>query len=228
VSLWAALGPGFGLYAVLYRLVPGFDLVRVPSRFATLTLLALAVLAAFGLEHLSRRWRRVAPLALVLALGEFWLAPLDARPYAVEIPAIDRWLATQEGTGPIVELPVPDPRDGHRAASLHSTYMLHSTAHWRPLVNGYSGFTPASHDLLFRQLVNFPDEKSLDALAEWGVGHAVVHPDLYAPGEWPAVEERLRALPSRLRLIRAERDGLVFELTPGRQPEDPPPVETGT
>ena len=80
VSLWATLGPGFGLYAVLYRVVPGFDLVRVPSRFATLTLLALAVLAAFGLERLSRRWPRLAPLALVLVLGEFWLAPLDARP----------------------------------------------------------------------------------------------------------------------------------------------------
>ncbi len=214
VSLWAALGPHFGLYAVLYRVVPGFDLVRVPSRFATLTLLALAVLAAFGLERLSRRWPRLAPLALVLVLGEFWLAPLDARPYAVEIPAIDQWLATREGTGPVVELPVADPRDGNRAASLHSTYMLHSTVHWRPLVNGYSGFTPASHDLLFRHLVNFPDDKSLEALEEIGVRYAVVHPDLYSPDEWPAVEERLRDAVPRLRLIHREDDGLLFELTP--------------
>ena len=204
VSLWATLGPGFGLYAALYRVVPGFDLVRVPSRFSTLTLLALAILAAFGLERLSRRWPRLAPLALVLVLGEFWLVPLDARPYAVEIPAIDRWLATQDGRGPVVELPVPDPREEHRAASLQSTYMLHSTVHWRPLVNGYSGFTPASHDLLFRHLVNFPDERSLDALEEIGVRYAVVHPDLYPPSEWPEVERRLRDSVPRLRLIRQE------------------------
>ena len=213
VSLWAALGPHFGLYAVLYRVVPGFDLVRVPSRFATLTVLALGILAAFGLERLSRRWPRLAPLALVLVLGEFWLAPLDARPYAVEIPAIDQWLATREGREPIVELPVADPRDGNRAASLHSTYMLHSTAHWRPLVNGYSGFTPASHDLLFRHLVNFPDARSLDALEEIGVRYAVVHPGLYSPNEWPAVEERLRDAVPRLRLVHREDDGLLFELT---------------
>jgi hypothetical protein len=147
----------------------------------------------------------------VLVLGEFWLAPLDARPYAVEIPAIDRWLATQPAE-PIVELPVADPRDDTRAASLNSTYMLHSTAHWHPLVNGYSGFTPASHDLLFRQLVNFPDERSLDALEEIGVRRAIVHRNLYAPDEWPAVEERLRAFPSRLRLVHRDGDGFAFEL----------------
>ena len=125
----------------------------------------------------------------------------------------DRWLSTHEGDGAVVELPVADPRDGNRAASLHSTYMLHSTAHWRPQVNGYSGFTPASHDLLFRKLVNFPDERSLDALEEIDVRYAVVHPDLYSPGEWPEVEARLRSFPSRLRLVRTEPDGLLFELT---------------
>jgi hypothetical protein len=212
VSLWAALGPRFGLYAVLYRVIPGFDLVRVPSRFATLTLLALGILAAFGLERLSRRWSRLAPAALVLVLGEFWLAPLDARPYAVEIPAIDQWLATQQ-EGPIVELPVADPRDGNLAASLHSTYMLHSTAHWRPLVNGYSGLTPASHDLLFRQLVSFPDERSLDALAEIGVRSIVIHPELYPPNEWPDVKRRIQNVASRLRLLRQEGPDLAFELT---------------
>lgn len=228
VSLWTALGPRFGLYAVLYRVVPGFDLVRVPSRFATLTVLALAILAGFGLERLSRRWPRLAPVVLVLVLGEFWLAPLDARPYEVEIPAIDQWLATQGGRGPIVELPVADPRDGPRAASLHSTYMLHSTAHWRPLVNGYSGFTPASHELLFRHLVNFPDERSLDALEEIGVRYAVVHPDLYSPSEWPAVEERLRDSVLRLRLVHREEDGLLFELTPGRRSESAPDERVAT
>ena len=31
LSLWASLGPPFGLYTALYRLLPGFDLIRVPS-----------------------------------------------------------------------------------------------------------------------------------------------------------------------------------------------------
>jgi hypothetical protein len=226
LSLWVALGPRFGLYAVLYRLVPGFDLVRVPSRFATLTLLALGLLAGFGLDRLARRGRVLAPLALLLVVGEFWAAPLDAREYRVEVPAIDRWLAGQPGEGAVVELPVADPRDTQRATRLNSIYMLHSTLRWRPLVNGYSGFTPASHDLLFRHLVSFPDKRSLDALAAIGVRYAVLHSGLYAPGDWSAVEARLDAFapgwrseprpdgPSapRLRLRHREDDGLAFEL----------------
>jgi hypothetical protein len=206
--------------------VPGFDLVRVPSRFATLTLLALGLLAGFGLERLTRRRPLLAPLALVLVVGEFWVAPLDAPPYAVEVPAIDRWLAAQPGEGAAVELPVADPRDTHRATRLNSTYMLHSTLRWRPLVNGYSGFTPASHDLLLRQLVSFPDERSLDSLEAIGVRYALLHPDLYAPGEWSATAARLDAFAPgwrpetppdgptapRLRLLRREGDGLAFEL----------------
>jgi len=228
LSLWVALGPRIGFYGVLYRLVPGFDLVRVPSRFATLTLLGLGLLAGFGLERLARRRRVLAPLALVLVVGEFWAAPLDAREYAVEIPAIDRWLAAQPGEGAVVELPVADPRDAHRATRLHSAYMLHSTLRWRPLVNGYSGFTPAPHELLFRHLVTFPDERSLAGLAAIGVRYAVLHPALYAPGDWSAVAGRLDAFapgwrpgpgqdarrPHRLRLLHREDDGLAFELVP--------------
>jgi hypothetical protein len=228
VSFWVTLGPRFGLYAVLYRVIPGFDLVRVPSRFATLTVLALGLLGGFGLQGLARRWRALAPLALVLVVGEFWVGPLDARPYAVEVPAIDRWLAGQPGSDGVVEVPAADPRDTHRAARLNSTYMLHSTVHWRPLVNGYSGFTPASHDLLFRYLVNFPDERSLDALDAIGVRYVILHRDLYLPEEWPAVASRLDAFaprwrlgpqedePStrRLRLLHREGDGLAFELVP--------------
>ena len=210
--LWVALGPRFGLYAVLYRLVPGFDLVRVPSRFATLTLLALGLLAGFGLERLARRRHVLAPLALVLVVGEFWAAPLDAREYAVEIPAIDRWLAAQPGEGAVVELPVADPRDTHRATRLHSAYMLHSTLRWRPLVNGYSGFTPAPHELLLRHLVTFPDERSLDGLAAIGVRYAVLHPGLYAPGDWSAVAGRLDAF----------APGSALRAGAGRAPPAPP------
>ncbi len=210
-SLWLALGPRCGLYAAAHRLVPGFDLVRVPSRFTTLTMLALGVLAGLGLDRLRRRGWRVA-LSVVTA-AEFTAVPLDARPYAIETPAIDRWLAAQPGPFAVVELPVADPRDEARAARLHSTYMLHSMAHWRPIVNGYSGHTPARHDLLFRRLASFPDEASLGELEALGVRYAVVHAGLYPPEEWTAVARRLEAFGARLQRV-AEMDGdLAFRLT---------------
>ena len=223
-SLWVALGPNFGLYAALYRLVPGFDFIRVPSRFTLLTVLSLAVLAGLGLERLllsvgANRRRLLAPLLIAMLLVEFAAFPLDAPPYTTEIPPIDRWIAGEaERSGPfaVVELPVPDPRDSVAAARLHSLYMLHSTVHWQGLVNGYSGFTPPSHDALFRKLVNFPNEASLDALERMGVRYVVIHPDAFEGDEWEEVKGKLQVFDDRLQLEAEEGNGLAFSLTRSR------------
>ena len=63
LSLWASLGPPFGLYTALYKLLPGFDLIRVPSRLAILTLLAVAILAGAGADRLVERVRPGARVA---------------------------------------------------------------------------------------------------------------------------------------------------------------------
>ena len=210
-SLWASLGPDFGLYAVLYRLLPGFDFIRGPGRLTILTLLALAVLAGFGLERmLAGRRARIRPLlsitVLTLLIAELAAVPLPAEPYEIRTPGIDRWLAGQPAA-PLVELPVADPRDAIRAAQLHSLYMLHGMAHWMKMVNGYSGLTPHRHDGLFRKLANFPDEASLDALEEIGVRYVILHVDLYPPGEWDRVGSKIESFPERLKLLRTERQG---------------------
>jgi hypothetical protein len=217
-SLWAALGPRFGLYTVLYRLLPGFDLIRVPSRLTILTLLALAVLAGAGLERLLARLPSpsrlaVGGLALALLAAELAEAPLKAVPYPVEIPAVDRWLATQPGRFAVVELPVADPGDPVASARLHSHAMLHSMAHWQPLVNGYSGLTPPRHERLFRILTAFPDTASLGELEALGVRFVVLHPGSYPSGGWARVEPRLAAFGDRLRLEVAAEGGRVYSLS---------------
>jgi hypothetical protein len=220
-SFWIALGPSFGLYAALYRIVPGFDFIRVPSRFTLLTVLSLAILAGVGLERLlgsvrvSRR-RLLAPVGICILLLEFAAFPLDAPPYSFAIPPIDRWIAREaQRSGPfaVVELPVPDPRDAAASARWHSLCMLHSTAHWQGLVNGYSGFTPPTHDALFRKLVNFPDEASIGALEQMGVRYAVIHRDAFDEDEWRDVKEKLQVFDNRLRLVAKEGNGLAYSLT---------------
>jgi len=217
ISLWVALGPDFGLYALLYHLVPGADLVRVPSRFATLTVLSLAVLAGLGFDRLARRSptrtrTALRAVAFMVVVAECVAVPLDAPPYAIEIFAVDRYVATLPGGAPIVELPVADPRDEHRAGRLQAGYMVHSTVHWHPLVNGYSGFTPPAHARLFSLLTSFPDEPGLAQLEQWGVCYAVFHPRLYRQGEWSGVRERLACLSDRLVLDAAVEDGQVYRL----------------
>ena len=221
LSLWISLGPPFGLYSALHRTLPGFDFIRVPSRFTLLTVLGLSVLAGVGLEHglaraRSTRRRLVAAVAMGILIFEFAAFPLDAPAYSLDIPSVDRWIAEKTRTdGPfaLVELPVPDPRDAVRSARWHSIYMIHSTAHWQRLVNGYSGFTPAEQDALFRKLANFPDQMSLDALEQLGVSYAVIHRNGYGNAEWEEVQAKLDAFGERLRLETREDGDTIYSFT---------------
>ena len=221
VSFWACLGPGYFLYTTLYRLLPGFDLIRVPSRLFVLTLLALAVLAARGLDRLITPlvgWRRAVAgtAAVVLLTAELAAFPLETRPYTLELPAIDRELAARPRPFTVVELPVADPANATQSARLHSHYMLHSMAHWQPMVNGYSGIVPPRHERLFRILTAFPDAPSLRELERLGVRYAVVHREFYTDAEWARLLERAAAFPDRLRLEAETSDGRLYALAAAR------------
>ncbi len=215
VSLWASVGPRAGLYTALFRLVPGFDFIRVPSRLTVLTVLALAVLAGIGAERV-RRWFFPVLLLLLVELAAF---PLDARPYSIEASAMDLALAGME-PGPVAAFPIPDPRDTIAAARRHSLYMLQSTVHFLPLVNGYSGFTPERHDRLFRELASFPSERGLSELEELSVRYAVFHRSGYDEAEWNAFLARASGFSDRLALLQTFDEGRIYELVsrypPGR------------
>ncbi|HBY59591.1 MAG TPA: hypothetical protein DEH78_07190 [Solibacterales bacterium] len=80
--VWYALGPSAGLYRVV-ALLPGFAAVRAPVHIWFVIALALAILAAAGLQRLEARFpsRIVAPVliavfALNLAWANAWSNPL--------------------------------------------------------------------------------------------------------------------------------------------------------
>ncbi len=103
--------------------------------------LCLAVLAAYAVralgERMPRRRTAIAGIVCAAALLELNAIPFDWRP-ADPIPAIYRQLAGRP-RGPVAEFPFFNQRiDFH----LHTRYMLKSTAHWQPLVNGYSDHIP--------------------------------------------------------------------------------------
>jgi len=217
LSVWLCLGPDFVLYKVLYRVLPGFDLVRVPSRLGILTLLALGVLAAVGLDRLVQGLKApggawVGAGVLVLLVGEFAAFPLDTRPYGVDVPAIDNELAARAKPFAAVGFPVPDPTNATQSARVHSYVMLHSMEHWQPMVNGYSGIVPPRHQRLYMILTAFPDTASLRELEELGVGYAVLHRDFYSDEDWERVVARAAEFPDRLRLEAETADGRLYSL----------------
>jgi hypothetical protein len=218
LSLWASLGPPFGLYTLLYRLLPGFDLIRVPSRLAILTLLAFAVLAGAGatrlLERLPTRSRSWGGAVLVLlVVAEFAAFPLKAPAYAIEVGEVDRWVAAQPKPFVVAELPVAPPSDAVGSARHNSHYMLHSMLHWQPTVNGYSGFLPPRHEMLFDQLTRFPDEGSVRALEGLGVNYLVMHRGEFGEERFgKAVADAQGLFPTRLILEHESSDGRVYRV----------------
>jgi hypothetical protein len=192
-------------YALLHRVFPLLQGTRATSRFGYLGLFAVAGLAAFGLAHLRRRVSPragavLAALAFVLVTAETTRAPMS---YTVSpgIPQIYGLLASEQNAV-VIEFPWVSPRYVAR----NGAYVIASTRHWKPIVNGYSGFVPASyvrHNELFQ---TFPDEDALAALRTEGITHFVVHLN-----EMPGVQERLDGRRD-IEVLGSSRDIRIYKL----------------
>jgi hypothetical protein len=184
-----SLGVNGHAYRWLYAYVVPYRALRVPARFAMLAHLLLAVLAGLGAAAFMRRMpspvlKNVAIAALLAGvLVESLNRPVTLRAMPRGIPAVYEWLREQPA-GPILEYPV-NGLEG-RGGPQDATYMYYSTAHWRPLLNGYSGFSPASYHAVLHYLRDFPDPGSLAYLKERGVKYLLVHEAFYLRGGFEA------------------------------------------
>lgn len=195
---------------------PGFSFIRVSSRFVTVTTLALAVLAALGVERLVRKrpaGQAAAAGALVslLLLAEYSTHPFTGVAFTVPRPAPVAWLAAQPGPKVVAEVPVPRASNGGAYERFETAAMLHSTAAWWPTIHGYSGTRPERHDQVFRAMNTFPDDASLAAMGSLGVTHVIAHRPLYPEEAWPEVRARLRTT-AGLHVIHEDAEGLVCRL----------------
>ena len=215
LCVWLSIGPPLGLWPHVYDW-PGLSFVRVPSRFTIVGMLGLAIVAAYGVQALVARGGRrglAVTVALCLALtAEFAAFPMPVVAMHVSPPAADRWLASADGVVAVAEVPIADPTNAGAFERRQTEYMLHSTAHWRKTVHGYSGIRPPANEQLYLELRNFPDKRSLAALARFDVSHLVVHTGLYPPGEWDVVRERIVETGARLRLKFSSGQDRVYEL----------------
>ena len=179
VGLVLAFDMSLGLsgysYRALYQHVPLYQGLRALSRLGIFVVFFLAVLAAYGYVALAALLPRFARPILAIALGlamlmEYRVRPLELVPYPNDPPPLYAWLA-QQPRGVVAELPMtPDALPGSDPA-----YSYLSTFHWQPIVNGYSGFYPASYLSRLADTAEFPDERALRRLQRDGVRYLVVH-----------------------------------------------------
>jgi hypothetical protein len=178
------------------------SMLRVPARFAAIFLCALSVLAAMGAASLfaslgSARKRTVAAVAIcAVMLGEYSTA---LKLEEVPPPSVAYQYLANQPRGPVAELPMPrlttlPGRDAERE--------YYSSFHRQPILNGYSGYYPISHNALLFYLSNFPRGGWIDLLLGRGAKYIVVHERELRP---PVLADVLRRLEGHSRLRRIAR-----------------------
>jgi hypothetical protein len=207
----AALSLGVNLpgYRLLYDYVPLFQGIRAVSRLGWLALLALPILAGFTLARWRQRLPKAAGAALaavaaVAVTAEALRAPLGFEVWE-GIPRIyDRVAAADDIV--LVELPFPpQERIFENGASV-----LYSAWHLKPILNGYSGFMPASYAGHVEVMRRFPSADSVRALAAIGVTHVLIHKRRVA-----ADLRELCARSPELTLVADEADQILYSIRPG-------------
>jgi hypothetical protein len=103
------------------------------------------------------------------------------------LPPVYAWLEAQE-PGPVLEIPAgyafatPTVARGPRPPD--AFYVLWSAWHGRPLVNGYSGYTPAGYPLVVGLAAQLPDKEPLGTLRRLtGLRWLVVHLACLTPAD---------------------------------------------
>lgn len=203
-----ALGFNGGLFRLLYDWVLPFRGLRVPARADILVLVSTAVFVGYGLTRLlaelSKRSARTAMATAAIALASLeCLAPPRLVPVETDPPFYYSLLKASPDAV-LFEWPVTVPWRLWEMIDVH--YMYRSTLHWRPMLNGYSGYYPASYLDLLERMRSFPDTRSLAELQRRGATVLVVHEVPHSRPSYEYAVQRLLRDP-KVTALGEERDG---------------------
>ncbi len=164
-SVWTVFRANVVLpYAVLYY-VPGFAVMRTPGRLSVIVSLAGALLAAYGVVVLQRRWlpaRRVLPLLVAYVIAaEFWVVPQLFAP--THYAAADM-MRQDPQPGAVLDLP-------YRLEM--PVYLWYQTQHERPIVGGKLSRQPPDRFAAQNPVLHYLDPQTpveADAAVRNGAG----------------------------------------------------------
>ncbi len=182
-------------YAVFYYLIPGFSGFRAAFRWILLFGVFVTIFAAMKIK--------IRPVLLViLLLVTLWEIKPRFKYFLVaqakEFPAEQRWLRDNYGNEPIIQMPIYN-WDDFPGRDVETMREYYSTIHFHPMVNGFSGFSPARWQEKVMWLQSeFPSGETVRYLKSIKVKLVVM------PNEWKQV--------NGLKLIKRFERVSVFEI----------------
>jgi hypothetical protein len=208
IMWWLALGPALPEAPLASRvrpytllaLLPGYDALRVPARFAMLATLCMSTAAGLAFLRLEPRRRMLQPImaaAAILGLAvDGWLRPMPLAPPPGRVVLPDMANAV------VLELPAHE--DAVDVAA-----MYRATVHQYPIVNGYSGHTPPHYAILSLALRR-GDPSVITELARTRPLVIIVNPSFDRTGDMLRL---VRSIPG-IEPHGGSSAGLMFSLAP--------------
>jgi hypothetical protein len=174
VGVLLSFGANFAWYGWLQEHVTILQGVRAAGRWGYLALVAVAVLAGFGVAVLQARWGQQQwwPAFVVALLGLVTVEAMRTPLLLVRfngIPSVHNRMNTDQ-----VHAIVMYPLYQGGAFHMNAPYLLAQTRHWKPLVNGYSSFAPASFFERVQRFNHFPQPQVIDEMKRIGVSHVML------------------------------------------------------
>ncbi|MBU1998289.1 MAG: hypothetical protein KKE64_02210, partial [Candidatus Omnitrophica bacterium] len=182
----------------MYKVLPMF---RAYCRFGIVLMLAVAVLAGFGLKFVLEKFNNkttktgIAVLVMLLVLFEFWNYP----PFKVidvsRFPAVYNWLRLEPKDTVIAEYPL-DARDQNEM------YKLYQTRHEKKMINASARGTQANNIAL--TITQLSSSRTAGILKWMGVRYVIVHSDGYLNTELIEKKEEFEQISKNpgLRIVR--------------------------
>lgn len=183
VGFVASLGWNAFLHPFLFRVFTPFHATRTPARWAIIVYMGLAVWAAIGA---AKQRKSVAAVLLVLSVMEV-LPRIKWDHLDPQIAPVYHWLA-QTKPGPVLELPII-------AHGVPYEYILATTVHRVPILNGGSGWEPPHHEFLREKEDKLEyDDAFLAKAIESGAEIVIVHEQRLTPERKAALGPMLQKL----------------------------------
>jgi hypothetical protein len=166
-------------YLVFYYIMPGFQGFRNSQRWEMLFIIGAAILISLAISRVLKNFSIKNQLFIFILLAfsiviEFSPMSFISIPQKKDFPKIYSWMPITPKYATFIMLPIYNwNMPPNVEQELFREY--YSTIEFRPMVNGYSGFSPPPwQDFIYFINKDFPKQNSINALSKMRVNYIII------------------------------------------------------